>query len=91
MISLETKKLALELSAKAGRRLRADLLSCGLTESEIEDVMREAFAWLHAPNAPGVHPAPASIKCDYGACENDASFIVRRHPRCFAHRDEWNT
>ena len=38
---------ALELSARAGNEVRNDMRKAGMTEAQIEDVFKKAFAWMH--------------------------------------------
>ena len=41
---------ALELSYRAGADCRKIMLDSGMTESEVDDVVRKAFEWRHGPS-----------------------------------------
>lgn len=49
MIDPEIIRLGLDMSRRMGQGCREILLESGMTKQEIDDVIKEAFAWLHEP------------------------------------------
>ncbi len=39
---------ALDMSYTGGQNLRKLMLDCGMTEQEVDEVIKEAFEWLHS-------------------------------------------
>jgi hypothetical protein len=38
-----------DISRRAGENMRQDMLDAGMTEKEISETIKKAFAWLHKP------------------------------------------
>jgi len=51
MIDPEIIRSGLDLSRRMGQGCREILLESGMTKQEVDDVIKEAFAWLHKEDA----------------------------------------
>jgi len=49
LIDLLIQKAAMKLSYKGGKECRKLMFENGMTEQEIDEVVKKAFAWLHKP------------------------------------------
>lgn len=47
VINEEILKCGAELSRRAGEETRKIMLECGLSEKEVDEIMRDAFAWRY--------------------------------------------